>query len=130
MFVQVDITIGAYGSIFNHFQKSNPEISSQKQVIKVAFKKNQKKSDLPTLFFFYVTPIKPLFLGLSNTTKYRRKIMHRTPNLTAKYTFCGIGGYHHPVTPVCLNGTKIINKLLLVCWCTVRSVCTKELNPV
>jgi hypothetical protein len=57
MFVPMDITIGAYGSIFNHFQTSN-----QKSVLKnkwlssfqVAFKKEKEKKkkknpDLPTL---------------------------------------------------------------------------------
>ena len=59
LFAPVDITIGAYSSIFNHFQTSN-----QKSVLKnkwlSSFKKS-KKSDLPILKKIYVTPIKPNF---------------------------------------------------------------------
>ena len=61
-FLSLDIIIGAYGSIFIHFQTSN-----QKSVLKnkwwSSFKKWKIKipTDLPYLFFYF-TPIKPFFL--------------------------------------------------------------------
>ena len=52
MFATVGITIGAYGSIFNHFQPSN-----QKSVLKNKwfrnFQKQIKNLYLPTLIFFF-----------------------------------------------------------------------------
>ena len=64
MFAPMHITIGTYGSIFNHFQTSN-----QKSVLKNKWLIYFFKSDLPTLIYFYVTPIKP-FLGLRVRTSY------------------------------------------------------------
>ena len=66
MFAPVDITISAYGSIFNHFQTIQPEISSQKQVNKSSFKKILKKS-LPTYPIFCLCYAnQTIFLGLKS----------------------------------------------------------------
>ena len=65
MFAPVDITIGAYGSIFNHFQTSN-----QKSVLKnkwlSSFQKTKNKipTDRPYLFFVMLRQSNQFSLGL------------------------------------------------------------------
>ena len=62
MFASVDITIGAYGSIyFQSFTNIQPEISSQKQ----GFKKQNTLPTYPKSFFFKLRQSNTFFLGLS-----------------------------------------------------------------
>ena len=82
MFAPVDISVSYHHwclrLYFQSFSNIQPEISSQNKWLS-SFKKikNKKKiPDLPTLISFYVTPIKPIFLGLS----------YRSGNLNPKPT--------------------------------------------
>ena len=72
MFAPVDNTIGAYSSIFNHFQTSNQEsVLKNKWLSKLSKKEKKKNPYRPTLIFCLCYANQTIFFkGLMKSLKY------------------------------------------------------------